>query len=352
MSYLFKINKDNKAMEINRKQIGYEKIVQDLLLINSEITGEKILYLGREIKTERGRFLDLLGIDSLGRFNVVEVKNVEAPADVIRQVSDYTTWLSKLPIFEIEQIVKDQLEKGNIDYTLLHKKYESFFNNEFRLDRNTIIDVVFAPSFKDNFIAERPTRTTVANKVDIIYKFFKFEFFEDLENRYIMTQPIGEDGYESEGSYPGSKAVGKTGGPSHLYKKLILDLCKKLEAKFGDWANGFGVERDPFSKYQSKDGTFIESVLWWNNGFTICCGLCREETTEQYKFFTRIISRKITGEKKNLIMDYIEKNNFEEKEGYLGFFKYSNISIDPETILNTATDEIEKLKPIIEKILG
>jgi len=71
----------------------------------------EILIIGRQVTTEYGGRIDLLGIDRQGELVIIELKRDQTPRDVVGQVLDYATWVKGLTYSEINSLANHYLEK-------------------------------------------------------------------------------------------------------------------------------------------------------------------------------------------------------------------------------------------------
>lgn len=64
------------------------------------------MIIGREVEAAAGR-IDLLGITGDGGLRLIELKRDRTPREVIAQVLDYASWVSKLTTPEVHRIAED-----------------------------------------------------------------------------------------------------------------------------------------------------------------------------------------------------------------------------------------------------
>ncbi len=76
----FQLNHDEAALE-NWLESNPDGIVED----------GRILIIGRQVATNFGKFIDLLGIDREGNVVVVELKRDKTPRDTIAQSLEYAS---------------------------------------------------------------------------------------------------------------------------------------------------------------------------------------------------------------------------------------------------------------------
>ena len=109
---LFKINVDGKTIEIHREEFSSERSLEDLIQKNPEIILEQelLLVIGRQVSTDLGSVIDLLGISTSGNTVIIELKKGRTPREVITQILEYGVWVQNLGYAELNKMA---LEQGN-----------------------------------------------------------------------------------------------------------------------------------------------------------------------------------------------------------------------------------------------
>lgn len=109
---LFKINVDGKTIEIHREEFSSERSLEDLIQKNPEIILEQepLLIIGRQVSTDLGSVIDLLGISTSGNTVIIELKKGRTPREVITQILEYGVWVQNLGYAELHKMT---LEKGS-----------------------------------------------------------------------------------------------------------------------------------------------------------------------------------------------------------------------------------------------
>ncbi len=96
-----------------------EKDLEDWLEANPEVLtdGEPILVIGRQVTTETGGALDLLGLDAEGAVLVAELKRAPTPRDIVAQALEYAAWVDTLDGESLRQLAAEHLSrKGLISF--------------------------------------------------------------------------------------------------------------------------------------------------------------------------------------------------------------------------------------------
>ena len=105
---LFGIHPDGKFGEYVQTpfQIDHEEaVLEDWLESNPDgiIEDGKILIIGRQVATNFGGFIDLVGIDRQGDAVVVELKRNRTPRDTLAQALEYASFVARLDTIQLEE---------------------------------------------------------------------------------------------------------------------------------------------------------------------------------------------------------------------------------------------------------
>ena len=322
------------------------------------LLGEEILYIGRQVKTDVGKKLDLIALDKYARLIVIELKRGYAPREIIAQVLDYTSWINKLSEREIEKIAKEYFEKQSLPFKSLHEAFEKTFGKALHKSVGEDISIIlFAKDFSKEVI--RPAEYLNENGVPI--SCIKFEIFSSTENeKYFLTEVvIGDELVNEETNKKEITAENKT-----FYKKLIDKLTKRLEEIYGDWTLSLGVERlFPFKTYQDRQGTWTCSYVDWlykdEAKFCLEVAIYPGDEDEKQGFCLYLHARKQSTGLVNFfdsgasvldVLEDFENESTSNKPQYAKYIEMDNFTY--ENIEKITITEIEKIKPLIETLLN
>lgn len=84
--------------------LDLESQLQAALEQNLEILDAQLLLIGRQVRTDFNKFIDLLAVDDSGHLHIIELKKGLTPREVVAQGLDYASWVTKLGREEIEGI--------------------------------------------------------------------------------------------------------------------------------------------------------------------------------------------------------------------------------------------------------
>lgn len=101
--------KDNQLEEIEATQLDLEQRLEDWIAKDPSLLGMDVLVIGRQVATDYGGRIDLLGIDRQGNLVVVELKRNRTPREVVAQVLDYASWIKRLTYKEIDALASENL---------------------------------------------------------------------------------------------------------------------------------------------------------------------------------------------------------------------------------------------------
>jgi hypothetical protein len=126
-------------------QVGHEEaILEDWLESNPDgiVEDGRILIIGRQVVTNFGGFIDLLGLDREGDVVVVELKRDRTPRDTIAQAIEYVSFAERLDTDQLEEILRTYLNDESLSLAEHHRKYFQLGSDEavaFNKDQRIVI---------------------------------------------------------------------------------------------------------------------------------------------------------------------------------------------------------------------
>jgi len=108
---IFSIQNDGRFEEFSQTHfhLNYEEtVLENWLESNSDdiLEDGKLLIIGRQITTNLGSIIDLLGIDREGNTVVMELKRHRTPRDTLAQALEYASFIEELDTKQLEQILQ------------------------------------------------------------------------------------------------------------------------------------------------------------------------------------------------------------------------------------------------------
>jgi hypothetical protein len=83
----------------------------------------KILIIGRQVVTNFGGFIDLVGVDRQGTVVVVELKRNRTPRDTLAQALEYASFAARLDTGQLEGILRLYLNDESLNLAEHHRAY-------------------------------------------------------------------------------------------------------------------------------------------------------------------------------------------------------------------------------------
>jgi hypothetical protein len=125
---VFAIQPDGKFSEYVQTpfQVDHEEtILEDWLESNPDgiIEDESILVIGRQVLTNLGGFIDLVGLDRKGNVIVVELKRNRTPRDALAQALEYASFIERLDMSQLESILRSYLNDESLGLAEHHREY-------------------------------------------------------------------------------------------------------------------------------------------------------------------------------------------------------------------------------------
>ena len=108
MTSLFEIQ-GTQLVAVPRKKLANEQMLEEWIAKDPRLIGLDILVLARQVITESGGRIDILGIDREGDLAIVELKRDRTPRDIVAQVLDYASWVRGLTTKQVHQIAAENL---------------------------------------------------------------------------------------------------------------------------------------------------------------------------------------------------------------------------------------------------
>ena len=113
---------DSKVDRIQFSPLESQTKLENILEKDISIISEDVLVIGRQIATDHGKFIDILGLTVEENVFMYGIKKHQTPREVAAQVIDYASWVQLL---SYDDIVKRYEHKNN-------SSLEEAFENKFK----------------------------------------------------------------------------------------------------------------------------------------------------------------------------------------------------------------------------
>jgi len=128
---VFSVGADGTFTEFKQESFKAEhdeRVLEEWLQANPNaiLEDERLMIIGRQVRTDLGKFIDLLGVDRDGNAVVVELKRDRTPRDVVAQALEYAAYVERLDADDLvseynaymEGLTEDDLERIYSDHGL------------------------------------------------------------------------------------------------------------------------------------------------------------------------------------------------------------------------------------------
>lgn len=110
MTTLWKVS-GGSLEKVNGGSLSSEEKLEDWIAKDPSILGLEVMLIGRQVTTDFGGRIDLLGINREGDITIIELKRDKTPREVVAQVLDYASWVTKLTTKRIHDIALTYLNE-------------------------------------------------------------------------------------------------------------------------------------------------------------------------------------------------------------------------------------------------
>lgn len=95
---------DGSPVKLQSSALPLESQLETMIEQDPTLLGSDLLLIGRQVPTDFGKFVDLLGMDVDGTIHVLELKRDRTPREVVAQLLDYGSWVQSLTNSAIREI--------------------------------------------------------------------------------------------------------------------------------------------------------------------------------------------------------------------------------------------------------
>jgi hypothetical protein len=132
---IFSIKEDGKFEEFSQTHFHVdheESVLENWLESNSDdiLEDGKLLIIGRQVTTNLGSIIDLLGIDREGSSVVIELKRDRTPRDTLAQALEYASFVEELDTDQLEEILQRYVSDEALNLASYHRNYFELGSDE------------------------------------------------------------------------------------------------------------------------------------------------------------------------------------------------------------------------------
>ena len=146
----------------------------------------RILIIGRQVRTDLGGFIDLLGVDREGNVVVVELKRDRTPRDVVAQALEYAAFAARLDVDALEGILRVHEHDESLSLADCHRECFSVGQSEavaFNKDQHiVVVGQQVTPAIRQtaSFLGSKGIHVTCV----------EFTFFEAAGGGRLLSQEV------------------------------------------------------------------------------------------------------------------------------------------------------------------
>lgn len=158
--------------------IDSEKKLEDILVNSLSILDEDLILIGRQIRTDFGKFIDMMAMDVDGTIHIIELKKNRTSREVVAQTLDYASWIQNIDSEEIKEIYKKYNEQQNL---------ESVFEEKFKTQLPELLNDTHQITIVATNLDVETERIInyLSSNYGVPINVIFFKFFKDGANEYI-----------------------------------------------------------------------------------------------------------------------------------------------------------------------
>lgn len=152
-----------------------ERHLEDWVESCSALVGN-LLILGRQIRTERNKPMDLLALDENGDTVIIELKRASAPRELVGQVADYLSSVRRWKARDLEKRANPTLAPWSLP-KMFQEKFKREPPEDFNRNQRVVVMV-------ESIDGETLDQLMTIREVEVI----TFSYFKDDKSEYILIR--------------------------------------------------------------------------------------------------------------------------------------------------------------------
>lgn len=98
---------DDRPKPVSQDKLNLESRLEDWIRDDIGLVNDDLLVIGQQVPTDHTGDIDLLAMDSDANLVILELKRDRTPRDIVAQILDYASYVQKLGLSEIQDIVSN-----------------------------------------------------------------------------------------------------------------------------------------------------------------------------------------------------------------------------------------------------
>ena len=181
MTKLWRVD-GRSLVQVRTEPLESESQLEDWLENDITLLGPNLLVIGRQVETSFGGRIDLLAIDEEGAVFIVEMKRHRTPRDIVAQVLDYASWISRQDTPAISDVAERYWQGKGSSFAAA---FMSRFGTQPPEPLNSTHSMVIVASSLDPTFQRIVEYLSQVHSVGINTAFFSI--FADGERRYLSA---------------------------------------------------------------------------------------------------------------------------------------------------------------------
>jgi hypothetical protein len=164
--------------------LEYEKYLEDWIERDLTLISADMQLVGRQVSLDTG-FLDILGIDNLGRWAVIELKKAGVRRETVAQALDYAGCLAEMSSVKLKTLVKQCFEKRGVKLQAVLKQLaldESIF------EQPEILVYIVGTSRDINLDRLLKNTTFQGNPINVV----TFDVYKNSVGEHVLLRQLTE----------------------------------------------------------------------------------------------------------------------------------------------------------------
>ncbi len=188
---IFSIKKDGKFEEFSQTHFHVdheESVLENWLETNSDdiLEDGKLLIIGRQVTTNLGSIIDLLGIDREGNTVVVELKRGRTPRDTLAQALEYASFVEELDTDRLEEVLQRYVSNEASSLASYHRNYFDLASDEavsFNKEQRIVL-------VGQKITGEIRQTASFLRRKGIRVTCLEFSYFQANDNKHLLSYDI------------------------------------------------------------------------------------------------------------------------------------------------------------------
>ncbi|KQS01045.1 hypothetical protein ASG12_07695 [Williamsia sp. Leaf354] len=171
-------------------KMALETRLEDIVEAETDILGQTMLIIGRQVPTKYGKYVDLLGVNADGDVIIIELKRDKTPRDVVAQVLDYASWVQYLSNNDVREIY-EEYQRTQETSRSFDEAFDAVFGESAPEELNTRHELVVVASDMDD--ATERLVGYLSGGYNVPINVLLLDYFRDGDREYLARTWLIDD---------------------------------------------------------------------------------------------------------------------------------------------------------------